>query len=163
MFEYKNVLNNVLDYYNKFDDACFNDLIFTRLTKDSVILDVLKLISSNYIYFVNKTIEKDENISINDITNMFEDLKKYVYNNKFILLNNVALLDEKQMKKLIVDKYNMERINLTIDNLTDDNLEKTISDIKNLIDYDNIIKSGINIDDVSLYLEYNKIINKGTQ
>ena len=47
---------------------------------------------------------------------------------------------------------------MTIDNLVDDNLEKTIADIKSLIDYENIISSGINVDDVALYLEYNKLV-----
>ncbi len=158
LFEYKNVLTSILEHYNEFDNACFNDLVYTRMTQDSSIIDVLRLIISNYLYFVEETFKLDENQDINDITEKFEKLKDYVNNNSFVLLNNVALLDEKQMKQLIVDKYNLGQINLTIDNLVDDNLEKTIADIKSLIDYENIISSGINVDDVALYLEYNKLV-----
>ena len=158
LFEYKNVLTSILDHYNEFDNACFNDLVYERMTQDSSVIDVLKLIISNYLYFVEETFKLDENQDINDITDKFENLKNYVNNNHFVLLNNVALLDEKQMKQLIVDKYNLGQINLTIDNLVDDNLEKTIADIKQLIDYENIINSGINVDDIALYSEYNKLI-----
>ena len=46
-------------------------------------------------------------MAINDITNEFESLRNYVNNKEFVILNNIALLDEKQMKQLIVDKYNL--------------------------------------------------------
>lgn len=159
LFEYKNVLTSILGHYDEFDNACFNDLVYTRMTQDSSIIDVLKLVVSNYLYFVEETFKLDENQDINDITDRFEKLKSYVNNNSFILLNNIALLDEKQMKQLIVDKYNLGQINLTIENLIDDNLEKTIADIKLLIDYENIINSGINVNDVALYSEYSKLVD----
>ena len=123
-------------------------------------MEILKLISSNYLYFVSKTVELDETKNIDDVTVEFEKLKKYVNTGSFKIINNVALLDEKQMKQLIIDKYNLGNITLTIDQLVIDSFERTMADIENLINYENIIASGINIDDVSLYLEYDKIINK---
>lgn len=159
LFEYKGVLNTIISIYDEFDNACFNDLVFTKLSQDSTVLEVLKLISSNYLYFVNKTYELDETQNISNITEKFEELRDYVNNNKFILLNNIALLDEKQMKQLIANKYNLENINLTIESLMEDNIDKTINDINMLINYENFISSGINIDDVMLYLDYNKLLN----
>ncbi len=160
LFEYKKILTDITKNYDEFDKACFNDLVFEKLTQDSTIIEVLRLISSNYLYFVSKTCELDENQSINIINDNFNELKNYVNNNDFTLLNNVALLDEKQMKQLIVDKYNLGRIKLTIDNLLDDNIDRTISDINNLIDYENIINSGLNIDDVAMYLDFKKLLDK---
>ena len=160
IFEYKEILNNIIKHYDEFDDACFNDIIFFKMTKDSTILDVLKLITSNYLYFVNKILEKDENMNIGDITKMFEELKDYVNNNTFVLLNNIALLDEKQMKQLISDKYNLVHIKLSTDALLDENIERTMNDIKTLINYQDIISSGIDINDVSLYLDYMNMVNK---
>ena len=61
------------------------------------------------------------------------------------------------MKELIVNKCNLENINLTIESLLVDNIDKTCNDIKNLINYENIIKSGITIDDITLYLDYKKM------
>lgn len=152
---YNELVNNVTEDYNELLNSIIDDIVYNNLNKDSTILDALKLVCSNYLFFVNKTYEVDETQSINDIDSKFDELKKYVNNNKFYILNNVALLDEKQMKQLIVEKYNLNNIALTLDNLI--SLDSTISDISKLINYENIVKSGINIDDISLYLEYKKI------
>lgn len=157
LFKYKETLSSLITKYDEFDDACFNDLIYTRLTQDSTIYDVLKLVTSNYVYFVKKTLELDENQSISSITNTFNDLTNYINNNSFVLLNSIALLDEKQMKELIVNRYNLENITLTTDSLLSDNIDKTISDIKILINSENIKVSGINLDDIYLYMEYSKM------
>ncbi len=160
LFDYKNILTNIINYYDEFDNACFNDLIFLKLTQDSTILEVLKLISSNYLYFVSKTLELDENQDINEVTNKYEELKDYVNNNEFILLNNIALLDEKQMKQLISDKYTLAHINISTDMLLDDAMEKTMEDVKLLINNEDIISSGIDVEKVTLYLNYMSLINK---
>jgi len=158
LFNYKEVLNNVIKHYDEFDNICFNDIVYERLTQDSTILDILKLITSNYLYFVNKTFELDESQNIKNITDSFGKLKNYVNYNEFIFIDNIALLDEKQMKELITNKYKLEHINLSIDSLVTDNIDKTIDDIKKLINYEYIMKSGLNIDDISLYLDYKKMI-----
>ena len=160
LFQYKEILNSIINKYDELDQACFNDLVYEKLNKDSTILEVLKLITSNYIYFVDRTLALDENQNINDINNAFEELKSFVNNNSFVLISNIALLDEKQMKQLIVDKYNLGNIKLTIDSLLDDNINRTIDDIKSIISYENIVNSGINLEDVSLYLDYNKLLEK---
>ena len=64
------------------------------------------------------------------------------------------------MKQLISDKYNLGNIKLSTDSLLDENIERTISDIRLLINYENIVKSGINIDDIALYLDYSKLLEK---
>lgn len=160
LFEYKKVLTSLMESYDKLDEMSFNDLIFRKLNADSTVFEVLNLITSNYLYFVSKTTTNMEGVPIKTITDMFTELKDYVNNNEFILLNNIALLDEKQMKQLIVDRYNLDNIKLTVDNLVDSNLENTLKDIKLLIDYENVVASKINISDLELYLEYKKLLEK---
>lgn len=160
IFQYKELLNGILKQYDELDQVCFNDLVYVNLNQDSKIIEVLKLITANYLYFVDKTLALDEGRNINDINDSFEKLKSFVYDKKFMLLNNIALLDEKQMKQLIVDRYNLGDIKLTTDSLMDGNLEKTINDIKGLINYEDIVNSGIDLDDLSLYLDYNKLLEK---
>ena len=60
------------------------------------------------------------------------------------------------MKQIIVDKYNLEHINLTIEALVPESIEKTMSDIKLLIDYEDLVTSKIDLDTVKLYFDMNK-------
>ena len=70
-----------------------------------------------------------------------------------MLLDKVALLDEYQMKQVIVDKYILDGVNLTIEELEKDNIERTLKDIKTLVDYEYILRSNIDLEDVYLYLK----------
>ena len=157
LFDYKTSFDNVVNNFKELEISSFDNTIFTKLSKDSTILDTLKTICSNYLYFVSKTMELDESQNIEDINKKFEDLNSYVYYNDFYFLNNIALLDEKQMKELICNKYNLENISLSIDNLLDDSIDSTIKDITKLINYEDFIKAKINIDDISLYSEYSNM------
>ena len=64
------------------------------------------------------------------------------------------------MKQVIVDKYWLEGATLTIDQLEDGNIEKTMQDINELIWYEDILASDVNLDDIELYLEYEKMNSK---
>lgn len=154
ILEYNSIIKKIIEAYDELDSSCFDNLIYLKLTNESTILEALKLITSNYLFFVTKTLEQDENQSIIDINSKFEELKSYILDNKLYLLNNIALLDEKQIKQLIVDKYNLNNISLTQENLL--NLDSTFSDINLMLSYNNIISSGIKLEDVNLYIEYEK-------
>ena len=156
LFNYKTILTEILEKYDNFDDSSLNDIIYNKLSLDSTVLDIFEFIGANYLYFVKLTKELDENMTINDITNRYDAFKADINNHRFNLLNNIALLDEKQMKQIIVDKYNLEHINLTIEALVPESIEKTMSDIKLLIDYEDLVTSKIDLDTVKLYFDMNK-------
>ena len=157
LFEYKNTLNELIAKYNELDDLRFNDLVAKKLEKDSSILTVFKLISGNYLYFLNRVLENVDGISIDEVDNMFEELNKQIISNNFNLLDNTALLDEKQMKELIVDRYRLDNVNITTTDLEKENMDNTMEDIRNLLKYENIVRSGIKFEDVEFILECDKM------
>ena len=161
LFKYNESLKELTSKYDSLDNDRFNDLIYSKLSQDSSILEVLRLISSNYIYFVTEEQKNDESKNITDITKEFNILKNDVYDKEYCILNSIALLDRKQMKQLIVDRFKLDGINLSIDALTNENIDKTISEIDILINYEDICNSEIDLDDIELYQEYNKIVEKG--
>ena len=79
-----------------------------------------------------------------------------------MLLSNLVLLDERQIKQIIADKYNLENISISMEALTPDNIGKTIADINMLIDYEYFKESKLDTDDIDLYMEYGKIKEKET-
>ena len=160
LFDYKNILNNVISKYDTLDDICFNNIIFNSLSKDSSVLDVLRLISSNYLYFVDMTKKLDDTQSISTISDKFTEFKNAINNNRFTILNNIALLDDKQMKEIIVDKFNLEKIKLTTNLLEKESIDKTIGEIETIINYNNLVRANINLEDIKLYLEMEKICGR---
>ena len=160
LFDYKNILNNLISKYDTLDDICFNDIIFNSLSKDSSVLDVLRLISSNYLYFVDMTKKLDDTQSISTISDKFTEFKNAINNNRFTILNNIALLDDKQMKEIIVDKFNLEKIKLTTNLLEKESIDKTIGEIETIINYNNLVRANINLEDIKLYLEMEKICGR---
>ncbi len=157
LFKYNEVLTDLTTKFDSLDNECFNDLIYSKLSQDSSILDVLKLIASHYLYFVAESKKIDENKSISDITQNYNELKEDINNKQFSILNSIALLDKKEMKQVIADKFQLDGINLLPESLEEDNLEKTMEDINDLINYEDICQSEVDIDDIELYLEFEKM------
>ena len=158
LFDYKEVLDSLSTKYETLDDLRLNDLIFNVLNKDSSVYEVLKLIVSNYLYFIARTKELEDGSDINEMNRRYEELKNMVFTrDNYVLLKNLPLLDEKQIKQIIADKYSLENINISMDALTEDNIEKTMKDIKMLIDYEYFMASKLSLSDIDLYIEYNKM------
>jgi hypothetical protein len=62
------------------------------------------------------------------------------------------------MKQVIVDKYKLDGLQLSVDQLEEGALDKTIADIALLLNYEDIIRSGLSFDDIRLYktISYDK-------
>ena len=58
-------MNRLIDKYNEFDSYIYDDLVCSKLSQDSSIIDVLRLVVSNYLYFVKMTLKLDEEQYIN--------------------------------------------------------------------------------------------------
>ena len=157
LFEYKEVLKELITKYDELDNIRFNDLIYKQIQKDSTILTVFKFITGNFIYFYNKTKENREELSFDEIENLFRNLNKDILSNRFELLDNIVLLDEKQIKELIVDRYHIDNINISVNDLEVDNVENTIMDINKILIYENILRSSIKLNDIDFMLEVEKM------
>ena len=157
LFQYKEALNKVIEAYKNLDVARFHDSLYQKFSKDSTTMKALEFVLSNYLYFASKTKEHKEEIKEADLAREYQNLKTTLNNTSFILLNQIALLDEYQMKQVIVDRYHLDGLNLTIESLEADNLENTMKDIKTLLLYEDIIHSNLKLDDVKFYLEAEKM------
>ena len=157
LFQYKDALNKVIEAYDNLDLARFHDTLYQKFSKDSTALNALELVASNYLYFAKKVKEHNEEIKENELSKDYQELKHILNSNSFVLLNQIALLDEYQMKQVIVDRYHLDGLNLTIEALEKDNLDNTMKDISNLLLYEDITRSGLLLDDVKFYLEIEKM------
>ena len=44
--------------------------------------------------------------------------------------------------------------------LLDDSIEKTLLDLNSILNYENVVTAGIDLNDIRLYLEYKKILEE---
>ena len=159
LFEYNNVIDSLATKYDALDDIRLNELILDRLPADTNVYEVFRFIVSNYLYFVTQTLAHEEGAEISAVNDKYTTLKDEVYGkDNYVLINNLPLLDERQIKEIIVDKYNLENITLSIEVLEEGNLEKTLNDINGLINYEYFTRSGIKVEDIDLYIEYQKMM-----
>ena len=80
------------------------------------------------------------------ISESYEELKDIINHNNFTLLEQISLIDVYDMKQVIVDKYKLDGLQLSVEQLEEGALDKTIADIALLLSYEDIIRSGLSFD-----------------
>ena len=153
IIKFKEMLHTLVEDYIELERSTFLDSIYRHFSMDSSPEDALELVSSNYLHFANIITEGQDNPTLEFIDNKYKELKEILLYNNFVILDNISLLDEYQMKQVIVDKYSLDGVKITIEQLENDNIDKTLNDIKILINNEYITRSGIKLDDIKLYFD----------
>ena len=152
LFEVNQTIKDLQAKYDELEKANFNEVVYNKLSKDSTILEVFECIAANYLYFVGETKKKEEERTLRELGDMFEKFKTDIYTHKFNILSNVALLEEKDIKLILIDKYRLKKINIP-DDLDLEKVEHILNDIyyikmRNIID-----ESKISLDELQFMMD----------
>lgn len=118
-----NDINNLKNLYEELERNYFLERI-SSLEEDTTIYDIFLLVDSNYNYLIE--LLKKKEIDINEIYK----LRLFVYNPYNYILNNILILDDKDISMLIMDRYNLFGFNLTKDKLDKDNIDNLIKELE---------------------------------
>ena len=99
--------------YRDLEENKINNIISTVLDDGSTIYDALLLICQFYSFLVNSIIEQFPDILQDDIQEMIERFKRFIKYPKITIINNVKMLEDKDIILMIKDKYNLCNINIT--------------------------------------------------
>ncbi len=152
VFDINSTIKELQEKYNELEKANFNEIIYSKMTKDSTILEVLEAVAGNYLYFVTETKKKEEDVSVKDLSDKFEQLKKGLFTHKFIILSNIALLQEKDIKMILVDKYKLKKINIP-DDLDLDKVNHLLNDIFYIKMREIIDESGVSLEELQFMMD----------
>ena len=94
----------------------------------------------------------NDNITIEEIKNEINKLKKYLYETDFNIINNINITHEKDIANIIYDRYKLIDINLTLDDLLKENIDNILNNISILINYYDIDRLNIRIEDIEFIL-----------
>ena len=146
--------------YKELDlDNCYTK-ISNKLKDNSTIYDALKIAESSYYYLITLIIKNQKDIEQDEIEEKIERLEEFIkspYNN---IINNLTILEDKDVALIIKDRYKLSYFILEKEDLDIDNVESLISTLNKIEEYFNMRKIKINMEEINELLEIKKILNK---
>ena len=131
----------------------FLNKMSSNLDENATIYDALKLASSYYSYLAVCIIENNKNITQEKIDEQIRKLKDFInspYNN---LINNLTILDEKDIVIIIKDRYKLLDFNIKQEDFNERNMENLIKILKNILTSFNLKKVGLKVEYIKEMLE----------
>ena len=125
-------------------------------------LDALKLASSYYTYVYYCIQDNIKDITEEEIEQLIKELREFVNWPYYTILDNITMLNEKDVLVIIKDRYQLLKINITKEDLEQDNLDTAIVALEKIKMNENLLKNNINIDELESECEVGKILKDET-
>ena len=151
-------MNELKDLYRELEANKVKDIISTELNENSTIYDALVLIKPFYSFLVDVIIKKYEDIVQDSIKDMINEFRQFIEDPNITIINNIEMLEDRDMALIVKDKYNLCNINLTKEDLDEENIDGLISTVERICCYNYLKNSRTNIEDIKFVLQANKIL-----
>lgn len=155
-----NLIGEIKKLYLQLDDLRIREEIVENINETSTLYDVLKLASNYYGFMAKVIIKKYNEITDKEIAEMITEIRNYISLTDFNVINNVNVVENKDLSIIIKDKYKLYGMNLTKDNFLEDNIEELIRRVKNINDYNNIKNSNWEIEEIDYILKAKELLKK---
>ena len=147
------------DFYKNYDEAKFKEIVATKLNDESTILDLLKIVSSYEIDFGKLLKLENEEITDQEIQEKLKRLKEFVLYPHNNIVNNITIIDDKDIVTIILDKYKLMNINLTSEQLEDGNIDSLISLVDKILINSYINGSGQSFEKLNDACDLKKVVD----
>lgn len=127
-----NLLETLNTNYNELEELTIKDEIYNNIKDDTDLKEILEIISINIKYFYDFYKEEYTNLTIEELINLINKLKKYIYVNDLNIISNVKIIDDENICQNITDHYSLLNINITETDLNE-NIDTTIKNIDTLL------------------------------
>ncbi|MBQ6284856.1 MAG: hypothetical protein IJK67_00900 [Bacilli bacterium] len=154
------IIANLLNLYKELDELAIKDVIKNYFTNETNYYDVLKLTTYNFNYFISLLEKQEVEINIKSIDDNIHELQKYIYDRNVDVIDNIGLLEEKDVLEMITQKYKLNGIIVDEEKISGDQVDKVIESIDKLLIYYDIINLGINLKDIKFVIDSSKELTK---
>lgn len=140
--------------YNELHDLEIVELINKKINSTDSLYDLFSLSYESY-YYLEKMF--NEHFKDNDDYSFEEELNKYFdfiyspYNDFFKKINGFSTVD---VASAITDKYRLLGINVTIDDISNDNLDSFIDSVGYVKFIDDILNGDLSFDDINVIVKF---------
>lgn len=153
--EVNNIVLRIRDLYVEYENKLFLENIL-KLGDNPTLYDMLLIGSSNYDYLVN--LIKNGEMSIELVNKEIKELYDFIYYPYINIINNTWLNDEREIKHIIMDRYNLFGFDISEDELDDNNLDNLIKTTRTVLIYTSMKKLGIEYDKIKFVISTNGMI-----
>ena len=154
------IIAELLLDYDDVDDLKIKDTIYNHVTDETTYYDIFKLTTYNFDYFVSLIRKENKDITPEEIKASLDELQKYIYDNYVDIIDNIKISDNKDIIKIICEKYQLNGITVNQDNLTLDTIDAYIKDIDKAILLFDVDRLNIDLDGIKFLLDSDEIVKK---
>ena len=159
-----NCINELHTLYEELDELKVKKAIYNYVDDKYTYEDLLKMSALSFscyrtLYQMHKRKEDkdapDENLEV-----LTEDIKKlfnFVFGNELNIVNNVTISEDKDINKMIADKYILLNVNVSTDRLTLEEIEFYIKDISDAISFLDIERNDLKLDELKFIIYVNNM------
>lgn len=153
-----NTLEVLKNLYDELENLTIKEKIFKYIKDDTDLKSTLEIASLDLKFLYEHYKEEYTNLSIDELIDLVNKLKTYLYTNNLNIISNVKITDNENISQIIKDHYALLNINLTDEELTEglDSLIKNINILINNFDFQNI-KLDMDVVDFLVQIEKNNI------
>ncbi len=141
-------LGEIKELYNEIDSNMFKIIVKEHIRDNSTIFKSLLLICQYYVVLADYFKEKNPDISYKEIDKEISLLFDFIMNPNNTIINNMTVLEEKDLSEIIVTNYKMFNVNIDKTKIEESNIDSLISDLDKIIMNNNLKNLGISISDL---------------
>ncbi len=146
--------------YNDFDQELFREKVKQILNDFLTVPELLHLYYS-FDYFKKKDIKKAFNLEqYDEIIQQSKKFDEFAKNPNNLITNGVSIFSKSDISKIIVNKYRLDNINITEENLEQRELESLLNQIEYLLRIEKINKSETTVEKIWFMVKVTNILKK---
>lgn len=146
--EQNQMIEELKKEYKELDLNKFYNKIYTDLNENSTIHETLNLANSYYNYLAVCMIENNKTITQEKIDEQIEKLNEFLNNPYNNIINNLTILDEKDIAMIIKDRYKLLSFNIDKEDFSMKNVDNLISILGNIEKSFCLKKTGLKVEDI---------------
>ena len=157
--EQNDLILEAKELYKELEKYKVYNKVATELDDSSTLYDVLEFASCFYKYLFECIITKQKEITEKGVQANIEQLKNFIRWPYITLLNNIKIVDDRDILLTIKDKYQLLGVHISKDVLQEGNLDSIINDLKIIETNYYMRKNKIDIEEIVNICELKKIID----
>ena len=149
--------------YDELDEETVNQRIDQFVDDNCTLKYMFKIASSFYTYaykLIEKRYEDDAEMVIAD---ELQDLINFIDQPYKVMLNNIKIVEEPDITSIIANRYKILNINIEKENLEPDSIDSFIEDVEKIVNYHNILRSGLKLEDIEFVEKTKPMIMKNNK